>query len=110
MTMTARLTVTCSGRDREGQPTHDRIVVADLAIDDAAGIVLMPTAQQRGNPKAGRPHAFDEDLECPRCGPTSRVPVGKPPHNKRLRRWMRCANSAGVHQVPLHLLREAPPR
>ena len=102
MTMTARLTVTCSGRDRAGQPTHDRFVIADLGIDSEVGIVLMPTAQQRGNPQAGRPHVLRDDLRCRVCGDAVRI--GKPPF-KRLRLLMRKWNAAGVHEAPLHLLR-----
>jgi hypothetical protein len=103
VTLTVRLTVTCSGRDRAGQPTHERTVVADLGVDRAFGIVLMPTAQQRGNPQAGRPHAFaDDDLRCWLCGDAVRV--GRPPH-KRLRLLIARANSAGVHEIPLQALR-----
>lgn len=60
----AKLTVFCCGRDRGNQPTHNRTLVADLGIDDQVGIVLLPTAQQRGNPEAGRSHAFGDDLSA----------------------------------------------
>ncbi len=103
MTVTARLTVTCAGPDRAGLPTHERTVVADLGVDSTVGVVLMPTAQQRGNPQAGRPHAFaDDDLRCWLCGDAVRV--GRPPH-RGLRLRMAKANSAGVHEMPLQALR-----
>jgi hypothetical protein len=99
--MTGHLTVVCSGRDRHGQPTHDRTVVANLGVEDTVGIVLMPTAQQRGNPQAGRPRALGADLDCLVCG--DRVRVGKPPH-RRLRWQIAQCQAAGVHEIPLHLL------
>ncbi len=99
MTMTARVTVTCSGRDRAGQPTHERTVIADLGMDSTVGIVLMPTAQQRGNPQAGRPHAFGGDLRCWLCGDAVRIAL------RRLRLRMAKANGAGLYELPLHLLR-----
>lgn len=100
----ARLTVYCCGRDREGEPTHERTIVADLGIDEQIGIVLMPTAQQRGNPKAGRPRAFGELLDCLLCG--FRVPVGKRPH-KGLRRVMMRCRDAGLPELSLVALRRA---
>jgi hypothetical protein len=100
--MRARLTVYCRGRDREGKPTHARTVVADLGIDEQVGTVLMPTAQQRGNPQAGRPRAVDQDLKCLLCGDAVRV--GKPPH-KRLRRLILRAQAAEVREMPLQALR-----
>jgi hypothetical protein len=103
VTMTARLTVTCAGRDREGRPTHAREVVADLGIDDAVGVVLMPSAQQRGNPEAGPPRAFGDDLSCRVCGDAVRVGRAQ---RRGLRRVMMKANAAGIHELPLHLLRK----
>jgi hypothetical protein len=102
--MLARLTVYCRGRDREGGPTHDRTVVADLGIDEQVGIVLMPTAQQRGNPEAGRPRAFGELLDCPLCDFC--VPAGKRPH-KGLRRVMVQCRDAGLRELSLYGVRRA---
>lgn len=104
MMIITELTVTCSGVDRAGAPTHDRTVVADLAIDDHVGIVLMPTAQQRGNPEAGRPRPFGELLDCQLCGYSA--PIGKRPH-KRLRRVMMRCRDAGVSELPLRAMRRA---
>jgi hypothetical protein len=98
----ATLTVFCCGRDREGKPTHDRTVVADLGIDDYVGIVLLPTAQQRGDPKAGRPHAFGDDLKCLKCGDAVRT--GRPPH-QRLRMLIMRLHALGLREVPLQALR-----
>lgn len=100
--MIATLTVFCVGPDRSGQPTHDRTVVADLGVDAQVGIVLLPSAQQRGNPRAGRPRAFGADLECLVCG--DKVRVGKPPY-PRLRALVGEAHAAGVSDAPLQALR-----
>jgi hypothetical protein len=99
----AELTLTCSGLDRTGNPTHGRTVIAALAIDDHLGIVLKPTAQQRGNPQAGRPRPFGELLGCQICG--FRVPAGRPPH-KGLRRVMMKYRDARVPELSLHDLRD----
>jgi hypothetical protein len=99
--MITELTITCVGRDREGRPTHEHTVVAHLGLDEQAGVVLMPTTQQRGNPQAGRPRAFGLDLDCLVCGDRARV--GKPPH-RRLRRVMRQCQATGIRELPLQAL------
>ncbi len=99
--MIATLTVVCSGRDNAGAPTHEETVIANLALDEQVGIVLLPTAQQRGNAAATRPRAFGEDLVCLLCD--DKVRVGK--HLHRLRRTIMRASAAGISRVPLHVLR-----
>ncbi len=96
--MIATLTVVCSGGERAGAPTHDETVVADLGVDEFVGVVLLPTAQQRGKPSAGRPHAFGKHLVCGLCG--DKVPVGKSLRGKILR-----AHRGGVLRAPLQALR-----
>lgn len=94
MMIITELTVTCSGVDRAGAPTHDRTVVADLAIDDHVGI----------DPEAGRPRPSGELLDCQLCGYSA--PIGKRPH-KRLRRVMMRCRDAGVSELPLRAMRRA---
>ena len=107
--MTAELRVYCEVRDVDNSVLH-RTDVANLVLDPviagapAVGIFLQPTAQQRGNPKAGGPHQLGQAgkasrFRCPTCG--DQVLVSE----KRLR-WLisRCA-SQGVTELPLKALR-----
>lgn len=99
--ITARLTVFCVGRDKTGHDTHDRTVVADLGVDNLVGVVILPTAQQRGAPTAGAPHRFGRNLTCRRCGDS--VPVGR--GLRRLKRQILDAHAAGAPEVPLWMLK-----
>ncbi len=99
--MTNELTIYCHGRDRQGNPTHDRTEVAHLRIDAQVGVVMLPTAQQRGDTSAGRPHAIADDLECLLCGDKVRVGRGL----KRLRMLVMRLSAAGVSEAPLQALR-----
>ncbi len=100
----ARLTVTCSGRDNAGLPTHDRQVLFDFGLDEQLGVVLMPTAQQRRDPQATRPRFLGTDIRCWMCGDEARV--GKPPH-KGLRKVILRATDAGQSEISVQLLRAA---
>ncbi len=101
--MIGTMTIFCVGRDRAGQPTHDRTVVADLGIDVSAGLVLMPTAQQRGDLGAGRPKPMKQDLTCGICGDAVRV--GKWPYRGLWTR-VQMAREAGLTELPLQALRK----
>ncbi len=74
--MIPELTVFCVGRDNAGAPTHDRFGVAPLALDPQVGIVLRPTAQQRGNPQSAAPRRLTQagdSFACLVCGDRVRV-------------------------------------
>ncbi len=100
--MVAELRVFCVGRDNSGSPTHDRFGVADLALDPVVGLVLKPSAQQRGNPRAGSPHKLSKGggpFVCLICGDEVRVA------EKRLRLLINRLSAAGESEVPLQALR-----
>ncbi len=100
--MIPELTVFCVGRDNAGAPTHDRFSVAPLALDPQVGIVLRPTAQQRGNPQAAAPRRLSkagDPFVCLVCNDRVRV------QEKRLRLLIRRLTAAGVSEVSLQALR-----
>ncbi len=107
--MTAELRVYCEARDVDNNVLH-RTDVANLVQDPvvggapAVGIFLKPTAQQRGNPKAGGPRQLGQAggasrFRCTTCG--AEVLVSE----KRLRRIINRCASHGIAELPLSALR-----